>query len=395
MSLPLEYVRLGLAFDRLESGFVDAYTGPAHIRAAVENEPAPSAGELARRARELLRELPSAGVSGVRAAWLSGQLTGLETSARVMAGEPVGFVEQVQRYFQVTPTMGDQAAYADARRALDGLLPGDGPLAERYEHYRTRTAAVPPEKLALTVDAMSSVLRAAVRERIGLPDGERVDYEVVGDKPWAGFNYYQGGLLSKVAINSDIPVGLGVLPDLIAHESYPGHHTEHVRKEAGLADHVETQVFLVNTPECLMAEGLADLGLRGLGMADHDWTDLYADLGIRYDAELGARIAEAAAALGAVRQDAALLLHDRGASVDDVVAYLQRWALHGPERAASAVRFVSDPLWRAYISTYVEGAALIGRWLDATPPDQVGARFRRLLDEQLTPAAIATELTPA
>ena len=32
----LEYVRLGLRFDRLESGFVDAYTGDPRVRAAVE-----------------------------------------------------------------------------------------------------------------------------------------------------------------------------------------------------------------------------------------------------------------------------------------------------------------------------------------------------------------------
>ncbi len=34
VDVPLEYVRLGLRFDRLESGFVDAYTGDPRIRAA-------------------------------------------------------------------------------------------------------------------------------------------------------------------------------------------------------------------------------------------------------------------------------------------------------------------------------------------------------------------------
>ena len=54
------------------------------------------------------------------------------------------------------------------------------------------------------------------------------------------------------------------LPRLVAHESYPGHHTEHCRKEAGLVagqDQAEQTIFLVNTPQCLMAEGLADLAL--------------------------------------------------------------------------------------------------------------------------------------
>ena len=40
------------------------------------------------------------------------------------------------------------------------------------------------------------------------------------------------------------------LPRLVAHESYPGHHTEHCRKEAGLVGGLgqdEQTIFLVNT----------------------------------------------------------------------------------------------------------------------------------------------------
>ena len=92
-------------------------------------------------------------------------------------------------------------------------------------------------------------------------------YEVVTDQPWSGFNYYEGDYRSRVAINADLPHRLSHLPHLVAHEAYPGHHTEHCRKELGLverADRTEHTVFLVNTPECLMAEGLADLGRPGL-----------------------------------------------------------------------------------------------------------------------------------
>ncbi|MFZ2241626.1 MAG: DUF885 domain-containing protein, partial [Gordonia amarae] len=36
-----DYLRLGLAFDRLEEGFVDAYTGDPALRAEVANATAP------------------------------------------------------------------------------------------------------------------------------------------------------------------------------------------------------------------------------------------------------------------------------------------------------------------------------------------------------------------
>ena len=81
------------------------------------------------------------------------------------------------------------------------------------------------------------------------------------------------------------------------------------------------------------------------------------------------------------------------ASKDEVSAYLQRWSLVSSERAAQQIRFLTHPLWRAYISTYVEGFDLLSRWLDDRPSDQsVAHRFVRLLDEPLTPRAVAAEL---
>jgi len=87
---------------------------------------------------------------------------------------------------------------------------------------------------------------------------------VVTDKPWSGFNYYLGEYRSTVAVNADVKQLMSNLPRLVAHESYPGHHTEHCRKEVGLVNRkgqAEQTIFLVNTPQCLIAEGLADLAL--------------------------------------------------------------------------------------------------------------------------------------
>ena len=73
-----------------------------------------------------------------------------------------------------------------------------------------------------------------MRAEFPLPDSETINYEVVTDKPWSGFNYYLGDYRSTVAVNADLKQQMSNLPRLVAHESYPGHHTEHCRKEAGL-----------------------------------------------------------------------------------------------------------------------------------------------------------------
>src|SRR5215210_4808971 len=400
LDVPLEYVRLGLRFDRLESGFVDAYTGDPRVRAEVVDEQAPTPQGLRDQARALLRELDAAELPADRADYLRGQLTGLECTARKMSGEPVGFVDEVSSYFQVDVVLGDPASYAAAHAELEALLPGSGTLAERYAAHRRREEC-PPDRLETAVHALSSALRDRVRGQYGLPEVETVTYEVVTDKPWSGFNYYEGDYRSRVAINADLPHRLSQLPHLVAHEAYPGHHTEHCRKERGLverAQHLEHTVFLVNTPECLMAEGLADLGVEAsIGEGWGAWSaEVLGDLGLHFDGHLAEQVAAAAAPLNRVRQDAAVLLHDRGAGTDEVVAYLERWSLVSAERAAQQIRFLTDPLWRAYISTYVEGFDLLSRWLDARPAEQsVADRFVRLLDEPLTPRAVAGELQAA
>jgi hypothetical protein len=140
-----------------------------------------------------------------------------------------------------------------------------------------------------------------------------------------------------------------------------------------------------------MAEGLADLALyAAVGPGWGGWAaEIYADLGLRFDGERAEAVAEASAALIGVRQDAALMLHDQHRDVDDVTAFLKRWLLVDDQRARQMVRFLSSPLWRAYISTYVEGYRLLRGWLDARPAGVgVAERFTCLLDEPLIPSAL-------
>ncbi|HEX2301171.1 MAG TPA: DUF885 family protein [Pseudonocardiaceae bacterium] len=392
-----EYLLLGLRFGRLLDGFVDSYTGDPALRRQVDNEPPPDPAVLSARARELRAELPAAGLSEPRSHFLDAHLTALVCSGLALAGRPVGFVAEVAAYFDVDIAPGDPDVYRDAHAQMDRLLPGDGSLADRLAAHRSRDE-VASDRLEPAVHALSSALRDRVRAGFGLPPEEVVHYEVVTDKPWSGFNYYLGDFRSRVAINADLGHRMGHLPHLVAHESYPGHHTEHCRKEAGLVRtqrQAEQTIFLVNTPQCLMAEGLADLGLHAaVGAGWGVWAEeILGDLGLRMDGELAERLEAAASGLLGVRQDAALMLHDQGADPEDVVAYLQRWLLVAEPRARQMLRFLSDPLWRAYTTTYVEGYRLLRRWLDARPPSEpLGRRYLRLLDEPLVPSQVRAEL---
>jgi hypothetical protein len=244
---------------------------------------------------------------------------------------------------------------------------------------------VPADRLRGVLDDLADDFRERTDAMFGLPDGEHVDFELVENEPWSGFNYYLGDLRSRVAINVDLPVLSTSIDHLVAHEAYPGHHTEHSRKEVGLVRRegwLEEAIFLVGTPQCVLAEGLADLGIEVL-LGDDREEITAAHLrrhGVTYDTEAVAAVGAFGEMSSRVRGNLGLLLHEDHVDPDEVVAYAERWLLTDRARAAKAVAFQTDPTWRAYISCYIEGVRLCREFAQGRP-----ARFERLLAEHLLP----------
>lgn len=391
-SIVERYLELGLRLGRHVDGFVDAYYGPAALAERVAAEPVVAPAQLRADAAALLADL-DAGVAADavdpgRRRWLRAQVVGLHTSARKLAGEPVAYADEVELCYGVRPTFRDEEGFAAAHRRLDEALPGSGPVRDRVIAWR-EAQAIPVDKLERALRSLADDFRERTQRLFNLPEGEHVTWELAHDQPWSGFNYYEGGLRSRVAINTDLPVLSPAIAHLVAHEAYPGHHTEHSRKEAGLVRRrgwLEETIFLVGTPQCLLAEGLADLALEVIAgpepepvVAEH-----LRPLGITYDPEVVAAVRVASESLDAVRANAAWLLHADGAPVDDVVAYLERWGLQPRPRAEKSVQFLTSETWRSYISCYVEGLPLCRAYVQGEP-----TRFATLLSEQLVPADLA------
>jgi len=391
---PVErYIELGLRLDHHIDGFIDAYYGPAEVAARVKAEPTRPPAALAADAGRLIVDLDQGAgepeLGPHRRRWLRAHVVGLHTSARKLAGEPLSYEDEVELCYGVRPIRWAEDEFEAAHRRLDEVLPGTGPLGERYVAWR-EAQAIDPAVLPAVIDSLAEDLRERTDRLFGLPDGEHIDWELVTDQPWSGFNYYLGDLRSRVAINLDLPVLATSIAHLVAHEAYPGHHTEHTRKEVGLVrthGHLEETIFPVGTPQCLLAEGLADLGLE-VAMGRRPEATVAGHLhplGVRYDAEVAAAVAVAGEALDHVRGNVGFLLHADHADEADVIDYAMRWGLVNRDRAAKMIQFMTDPTWRAYISCYLEGLPLCRSFTDGDP-----AKFQRLLDEQLIPADLVS-----
>jgi len=406
MDVVTEYLKLGLRFDRVVDGFVDAYTGDPALKLQVADEPAPDPADLSKQALTLSTAVGDTDLTPPRAVFLTAHLDALAVAGRRLAGEEMSFIDEVESYFQIRIGEIDTEVYAAAHREISALLGGPGPLDERLAAVRARETC-PPELVEQAVRTVAAALRARVVGPTGLAElPEHIDFEIARDVAWSGFNFYLGNFASRVAVNADIGHRMSQFGVLVAHECYPGHHTEHCRKEDLLVQRggqVEHTIFLVNTPQCLMAEGLGDLALTvAVGPGWGRWlAEVLDDLlnrngGPAFDPDLAEALEVASRPLNTVRQNAAIMLHDRGVDPEEVVAYQRRWSLASEEQARQRMRFMTDPLWRAYTSTYVEGDRLLRPWLEARGPDTSALqRFQRLLDEPLTPAVIQAEFAGA
>jgi hypothetical protein len=399
-SITGEYLSLALAMERVFPGFVDGYHGPPELKEAVDAAPEPLPEQLLERARALHAAIDGAGLEAGRAAFLTAQTRAMVAVCRMLAGETLPYTEEVSTLFDIEPARTPEAVFDAAIAELDGLLPGEGDVRIRMVEWRNRTI-VTPEMARQLIDRIAEETRRRTEQLLDLPPVESVEFAMVENQPWSGYNWFLGGGKSRVEINTDLPIRASALLDLIAHEAYPGHHTEHALKEHELyrgQGFGEYAIQLINTPECVISEGIATL-IATLAssfiFADGEgerWMaeEIYPLASIPADPEREHRIHRAAGALRAVGANAALLMHDQGAGDDEVVAYHMRYGLDDEERARHRLGFIKSPLWRAYIFTYHAGRDLLGAWLNqATDDVDRTARIRTLMLEPITPGVIA------
>jgi hypothetical protein len=396
-----DYLLLALRLDRHLAGLVDGYFGPRDLKSRVELEDLRPPADLALEAQELRERVGREALEPDRARWLDRQIQALHTQASALAGVRRSYVETVRLSFDAVPEPLSDAEYVAVHAELDQLLPGSGALGQRLAAWEARWV-IPDHR----VEAVAAWLVARIRDLatpvFPAPNEESLRVSVVRGQPWTGYNWYDGGLRSRIDLNADLPVHAIELVETLTHETYLGHHLEHTWKEARLVGELgrlEASILLINTPECYVSEGLAQLG-RDLVLDLDAWVELVggahriAGIATKPDeAERQVRIGLAMQRLRGARGDAALLLHVEARPRDEVRRFLEERTLVSPEVAEKRLEFIEHPLWRTYVFCYAGGERLLRAWCAAAGSAAGGqARFRRLLTEQLTPSEIATDL---
>jgi hypothetical protein len=384
------YVKLALALGQHDPDYVDAYYGPPAWKedAAKGKRPRP---EIRREAVELRDSLLALAPEGdemvhLRHRYLMGQLGALVARIDVLDGKKMTFDEESKAIYDVVVPPLPEAGFEKALGELEALLPGPGPLTERYDTFRKRYL-VPADKLDAVFTAAIEECRARTRKHVELPPGESFTVEYVKDKSWSAYNWYKGGSRSVIQVNTDLPVALDRVVDLACHEGYPGHHVYNALLEKELArgrGWVEFMVYPLFSPQSLIAEGTGNFGIEvafpGGERAAFERDRLVPLAGLDpKGVDLYRRVQEKVAELDFARTEAARRYLDGKLDAAGTVAFLRRYALQSEERARQQVRFFDQ--YRSYILNYNYGQELVRRYVESRggTPDQPARRWQEFV----------------
>jgi len=391
-----EYLVLELSMGLHDPAHVDAYFGPEEFRTVAE-ERAMSLDEILAASQKLEVRLDSIDAGdderlAMRIDGLIARLHALDMRIAINKGEYVDFdAESLALFGTVAPSY-DAAHFEKILAAVDALLPGDGPLSERVETFKEQFV-IPLDKLPAVFEAAITECRRRTLEYIDLPDGESFTIEYVTDKPWSGYNWYQGNAVSLIQVNTEFPIHIDRAVDLGCHEGYPGHHTFNALLEANLVDAagwIEYSLYPLFSPQSLIAEGSGNYGIE-LAFPDDERATfeqevLFPLAGLDADdADRYYEVAGLIEQLAFAGNEAARGYLNGDLSRDEAAEWLQAYALMSADKAMQRTRFFDA--YRSYVINYNHGKALVADYVEAGSADEAErwARFEALLSSPVLP----------
>jgi len=397
-----QYVKLVLKVGQHDENFVDAYYGNPQWKPA--GPPAPLA-ELARTAAELRQAVAGLTIPRnadelvrLRRDYLDKQLAAVETRVAMLQGQRLSFDEEARRLYDAEPPVKTEAEFRLVLDELERLLPGRGPLADRYAAFRDKYV-IPAGKVDAVFRAAIEGCRARTLDHLTLPRGESFTVEYVKDKSWSAYNWYKGNFASVIQVNTDLPITIDRALDLACHEGYPGHHVYNALLERTLVrgrGWPEFSVYPLFSPQSLIAEGTANFGIEvafpGAERTAFERDTLYPLAGL--DPTTADRYATVTASVDklsyAGNEAARRYLNgeiDRAAAA----AWLETWAMSPKDRAGQRVRFFDQ--YRSYVINYNLGKDLVRAYIEkrggtADHPDVRWQEFGKLLSSPRLPSGL-------
>ena len=392
-----DYVALILEIGEREEGYVDAYYGPPEWQAAAKANPReiPQLIQGAASLTDRLNAVSTAGADAAvaqRKAYLLAHVSAAAARLRMLSGQTMSFADEAEALFGIRPELRPLSSYDPVLAEIDALLPGSGSLADRVIEFKSHYV-IPKDRLQVVMDAAIAECRRRTARHIALPANENFTLAFVGDKPWSGYNYYQGNSQSKIEINADFPIYTERAIDLGCHEGYPGHHVYNALLEKTFVDErgwVEMSVYPLFSPMSFVAEGSANYGID-LAFPGDEGTDFEREVLFPL-AGLDPSTAGKKAQLQALTRRLARAEYTIADAYlagridrDTAIEQLMKYSLADRAKATQRLRFIDT--YRSYIINYGLGRDVVQAWVERQGPDRWAA-METLLSSQILPVDI-------
>ena len=373
-NLAKDYVKLGLTIGQYDPDFVDAYYGPDSLKPKTAKHtlfPKDSLLKSVAALRSHLQEISKVldDSARLRATWMSSQLLAFDRRIRIFSGEFQSFDEESKELFGVAAPVFPEEHYQKLLDSLDKLLPGKGDVQSRFQKLANQFI-LPKDKLDTIFKITIAEARRKTREYYDLPEDESFSIEYVNNKPWSGYNWYQGNFKSRIQINTDTQIFLERAIDVGSHESYPGHHVYNMLLEKNLyrdKGWVEISLYPLFSPQSFIAEGSANYGIdlafpgeskiqfareKILPLARLDTTNLSL-----YFKALSLR-----GKLNYARNEAGRGLVNGTMNERQALNWMIKYCLYNKETAIKSVAFIRK--YRSYIINYNYGMDLVRQYVE-------------------------------
>jgi hypothetical protein len=404
--LATRYVRLVLATGQHDADYVDAYYGSPELRKEAEAAKL-TLPVIDEQAAALAREVEStatpegtgdAELWRLRKQYLQRQLASLRARVGMLQGTKLTFDQESRALYDAVAPRHSEAEFAAVNSKLEALLPGDGPLINRYEKFKAEFA-IPKDRVDAVFQAAIRACRDRTRQFVDLPATESFTVEYVTGKSWSGYNWYQGQYRSVIQVNTDLPIYIERALDLACHEGYPGHHVYNVLLEQHLVRDrgwVEFTVYPLFSPQSLIAEGTANYGIE-VAFTRQDRMQFERDVlfplaNIRPDrAEQYYEVMALVDRLSYAGNEAARRYLDGTIDATAAATWLERYAMMPRARAEQRVKFFDQ--YRSYVINYNLGKDLVRSFIEGrvgsnASPRRKWQEFTALLSSPRLPSGL-------
>jgi len=385
------YLLLGLRIGKLIDKYVDSYSGPPELRQMVEEE-RNSPKTLLQQCRSLEHKVKDQGFGKSRERHLERMLLSMKTSLKILNGESIPYLKQVRALLDIEPVFIDNTTLFKLIDELNDLYQGKGSIYDRASRV-WKERGIPKEQILETFTLAMQIVQDKTYELFPdlLPEAENVVIGGTVDSNYVVYCWYLGNFKSKIEVNMKLDniITWHNLLLYASHEGYPGHHVQLTVRDKVLykeQGHFEHSILLLNTPQLVIIEGIANISLNALySIKEQEELALkfFCPDPSEHDIEFLIKEREIWQKIFACNTNLAIHAHVDGWEDDQLLQFLLELDLFPEDFCRQCIKVIQNPITSIYPFISYEGKRLIQNKFGVHPSIK---DFRMLLTQPILPS---------